>query len=46
VAAKKLLDRGYGRSVQPVVGMPEHGVSQQLLKLFAGNEGGTLGTSC
>jgi hypothetical protein len=42
-AIKELFDRGYGRSVQPLVGTLEHGVSQQLATLSAGNEGNTLG---
>jgi hypothetical protein len=40
---QELFDRGYGRSVQPLVGTLEHGVSQQLATLSAGNEGNTLG---
>jgi len=42
-AIKELLDRGYGRAVQPIVGTVEHGISQQLAELFRENHGGTLG---
>jgi len=42
-AIKELLDRGYGRAVQPIVGTVEHGISQQLAELFRENHGGALG---
>ena len=43
-AIKELLDRGYGRAVQPIQGTMEYGVSQQLAELSPENASGTLGT--
>jgi len=43
-AIKELLDRGYGRAVQPIQGTLEYGVSQQLAELFKENASGTLGS--
>jgi len=42
-ACKEILDRAYGKSVQPIHGEMTYGVSQQLADLFRGNEGNTLG---
>jgi len=41
-AIKELLDRGYGRAVQPIEGSMTYGVSDQLAELF--RENGTLGS--
>jgi len=43
-AIKELLDRGYGRAVQPIQGTMEDGVSQQLAELLKENATGTLGS--
>ena len=43
-AIKELLDRGYGRAVQPIEGSVTHGVSEQLAELFKDNASGTLGS--
>jgi len=43
-AIKELLDRGYGRAVQPIEGSVTYGVSEQLAELFKENATGTLGT--
>ena len=43
-AIKELLDRGYGRAVQPIEGSVTYGVSEQLAELFRENASGTLGT--
>ena len=42
-AIKELLDRGYGRAVQPIEGSMTYGVSEQLAELFRENVNGTLG---
>jgi hypothetical protein len=42
-AYRELLDRGYGRAVQPIHGEMTYGVSQQLAELFGGNEGSSFG---
>ena len=42
-AIKELLDRGYGRAVQPIEGSVTYGVSEQLAELFRENASGTLG---
>jgi hypothetical protein len=36
-AIKELLDRGYGRAVQPIEGSMTYGVSEQLAELFREN---------
>src|SRR5262245_49548756 len=41
-AIKELLDRGYGRAVQPIEGSVTHGVSEQLAELFKVNASGSL----
>jgi hypothetical protein len=43
-AIKELLDRGYGRAVQPIEGSMTYGVSEQLAELFRENASGTLGS--
>ena len=43
-AIKELLDRGYGRAVQPIEGSVTYGVSEQLAELFRENGNGTLGS--
>ena len=43
-AIKELLDRGYGRAVQPIEGTMTHSVSEQLAELFRENVNGTLGS--
>jgi len=43
-AIKELLDRGYGRAVQPIEGSMTYGVSEQLAELFKENASGTLGS--
>jgi hypothetical protein len=43
-AIKELLDRGYGRAVQPIEGSVTYGVSEQLAELFRENASGTLGS--
>jgi hypothetical protein len=42
-AIKGLLDRGYGRAVQPIENSVTYGVSEQLAELFRENVNGTLG---
>ena len=42
-AIKELLDRGYGRAVQPIEGSMTYGVSEQLAELFRENVNGALG---
>ena len=42
-ACKEILDRAYGKSVQPIHGEMTYGVSQQLADLFKSNDGNTLG---
>ena len=44
VAIKELLDRGYGRAVQPIEGSMAYGVSEQLAEPFRENADGTLGS--
>ena len=36
-AIKELLDRGYGRAVQPIEGSMTYGVSEQLAEMFREN---------
>ena len=43
-AIKELLDRGYGRAVQPIEGSMTYGVSEQLAELFKANASGTSGS--
>src|SRR5262245_54567988 len=43
-AIKELLDRGYGRAMQPIEGSMTYGVSEQLAELFRENASGTLGS--
>jgi hypothetical protein len=43
-AIKELLDRGYGRAVQPIEGTMKYGVSEQLAELLRENASGTLGS--
>jgi hypothetical protein len=43
-AIKELLDRGYGRAVQPIEGSMTYGVSDQLAELSRENASGTLGS--
>jgi hypothetical protein len=43
-AIKELLDRSYGRAVQPIEGSVTYGVSEQLAELFRENAKGTLGS--
>jgi len=40
-AIKELLDRGYGRAVQPIEGSVTYGVSDQLAELFKENASAT-----
>jgi hypothetical protein len=42
-AIKELLDRGYGKAMQPIKGTVEYGISQQLSELFQETAGNTLG---
>ena len=42
-AIKELLDRGYGKAMQPIQGTVEYGISEQLSELFKENAGNTLG---
>jgi hypothetical protein len=42
-ACREILDRAYGKAVQPVQGTMEYGVSEQLTELFKENAGNTLG---
>jgi hypothetical protein len=42
-AIKELLDRGYGKAMQPIQGTVDYGISEQLAELLRGNEGNTLG---
>jgi len=36
-AIKELLDRGYGKAMQPIQGTVEYGISEQLSELFKEN---------
>jgi hypothetical protein len=42
-ACREILDRPYGKAMQPIQGTMEYGVSEQLTKLFKQNTGNTLG---
>jgi hypothetical protein len=42
-ACREILDRAYGKAMQPIQGTMEYGVSQQLSELFQENAGNTLG---
>jgi hypothetical protein len=40
---RPILDRTYGKAMQPIQGTVDYGISEQLAELFRGNEGNTLG---
>jgi hypothetical protein len=42
-ACREILDRAYGKAMQPIQGTVDYGISEQLAELFRGNEGNTLG---
>jgi hypothetical protein len=42
-AIKEMFDRGFGKVMQPVDGSLTYGISEQLVDLFRGNMGNTLG---
>jgi hypothetical protein len=42
-ACREILDRAYGKVMQPIQGTVDYGISEQLAELFRGNEGNTLG---
>jgi hypothetical protein len=42
-ACRAILDRAYGKAMQPIQGTMEYGVSEQLTDLFQENAGNTLG---
>ena len=39
----EILDRAYGKAMQPIQGTVDYGISEQLAELFRGNAGNTLG---
>jgi len=43
MAIKELLERGYGKAMQPIQGTVDYGIIQQLAELFKENAGNTLG---
>jgi hypothetical protein len=43
VACREILDRAYGKAMQPIQGTVDYGISEQLAELFRGNAGNTLG---
>jgi hypothetical protein len=42
-ACREILDRAYGKAMQPIQGTVDYGISEQLAELFRGNAGNTLG---
>jgi hypothetical protein len=42
-ACREILDRAYGKAMQPIQGTMEYGVSEQLTDLFQESAGNTLG---
>ena len=42
-ACREILDRAYGKAMQPIQGTVDYGISEQLAELFRGTEGNTLG---
>lgn len=42
-ACREILDRTYGKAMQPIEGNMTYGISQQLSEIFAANAGNTLG---
>ena len=44
-ACREILDRVYGKAMQPIQGTVDYGISEQLAELFRGNEGNTLGAA-
>jgi hypothetical protein len=40
---REILDRAYGKAMQPIQGTVDYGISQPLAELFRGNEGNTRG---
>jgi hypothetical protein len=37
-ACREILDRAYGKAMQPIQGTVDYGISEQLAELFRGNE--------
>ena len=42
-ACGEILDRAYGKAMQPIQGTVDYGISEQLAELFRGNAGNKLG---
>jgi hypothetical protein len=42
-ACREILDRAYGKAMQPIQGTVDYGISEWLAELFRGDEGNTLG---